>query len=154
MPAARLWRRIVRHHEKARAEYEESLRLDTLKLLTEARAIAFALHANNELPPTRSEAKQKKPNWGKIEKSREELLEFMQKFQSGISSPYAFAEYMNLPQVFEPPKQVQKGTKEYKQKIREEVRAREARISEALGRIAEQTGNAAFDQAMPIPATN
>lgn len=161
MPAARLWRRITRHHARKRKEAIDENKRWVVTQLNVSRAITYGLQANDELPPTRAEHEQKKPNWGKIEKVREQKLEFMERHHKALSHPYYFEEYMGLANadgvghVFEKPAEEAQPvhhmarTKEQLEKVRVEAREREQRIIANLMKYAEATGNASFQDAPP-----
>ena len=153
MPAARLWRRIVRHGERKREEAELESKKWIMELMSHARCVTYALEANQELPPTKEEHNKKKPDWGKIHKAREERLEFMKRHHMGISHPYFFEEYMGFASperghLFDPPTDEVLRQADPKSRIeqqREEARARESRILEKLKAIAARgDGDQAF----------
>jgi hypothetical protein len=58
------------------------------------------------LPPTKKEATAKKPNWGKVEQARAQMLKMMEAHQRGISHPWYFEQYMGLPHVFDKPEEL------------------------------------------------
>lgn len=103
MPAWLLWQRIrrlaTRKHEEQDAEHKKWV----IEQLNLARAVTFALEANTEIPPTRQEAQAKKPDWGKIEQARKQVISRRERHFEGISSAYHYEEYMGLPHSFPPP---------------------------------------------------
>lgn len=149
MPAGLLWRRIVRCGKKLREEADADHKKWVIELLSHARCATYALRANADLPPTREEAKKKKPNWAKVEKARDQMLKFMQAHDKGLSHPYHFESYMGLPHAFDaPPPETVKTSKQYREEEKQQVSAMEGRLVGILDRMIEKHGDAPIDQAL------
>lgn len=151
MPAARLWRRIVRHHERARKEQEEEYRKWIIEQLCFARSVTFALQANSDPPPEKPS--KSGTNWGKVEQVRKQMMAFMERHQKGISHPYYFEEYMGLANderghAFPPPPEVADNpatrTKDDIARLKKEAREREKRMIASLKNMIDTYGNLEF----------
>ncbi len=147
MPAWRLWERIQRFHKQERVKDEEEHKKWVLMQLNFARSVTYALQANADLPPTKEQSNQKKPNWTKINKARKQMEAFVEQHHKGLSHPFHFEEYMGLPHAFEaPPAPKVKTSKEFLAEQKVQVSAMEARLMGRLDKIIDKHGDVPFDQ--------
>jgi hypothetical protein len=148
MPAARLWRRIVSHHEQERKNQEEEIRWRAFHEYTVSRAISFAFAINKELPPTKKQSKKKKPteqDWRDIDDMHVQYNNLRRVYGKGHENVYEFCNFMGIPNHFDAPPEPEKkeprtlgnfpNTKEGRAARKKAVQDMEARMIKALDRI-------------------
>ena len=122
--------------KEKREHQEEELRWRVMDGLSNARNVTFALEIQRELPMTKEDydrqKKNKPPDWPKMNKAREAMLEGQKKHFEGISSAWHYAEYIGIPNPFDPPKEVVKTSQEFKEQDQE---ARRVVTTGVMGRL-------------------
>jgi hypothetical protein len=150
MPAWLLWQRITRTAEKQKADAEAKHKERIFDAWLMSKNFGNALQANSDLPPTKEEAKRKKPNWTKIEKVRRDLEAFMGRYQEGNAHPHFYEKFIGLQPSYDPPKHyTKKGSKEHREQRKQQIAEMEARLIRDFRKMAEVHGNVAFDQLQP-----
>jgi hypothetical protein len=133
--------------KKQREKLEAEEKRWRIELYTIHRATSFALFANQEVPPTRKQAKKKKlssSDWDEIEKDRKQRLEFIERHNRSLLHPWEFEEYMSLGHGFfpKPDKDVLDAVLPKKRlKTMDEVQSMKQRIISNLEKIRDEHGN-------------
>lgn len=134
---------------KRREGLENDRRNEQVTLLTISRAIFFGLQANSDLPPSKAEAKRKKPDWSKIEKARRQMLNFVEDWQKAISHPWHFAKYMGLVPAFDKPEdEVQSA----RLRSRKDINDMRERMTKKLLALKEKRGGNFDMRSEPVPS--
>jgi hypothetical protein len=127
-----------------REEQEAEEKRWRIGLLVQSRSISFGLQANSELPPSKAEANQKKPDWTKIEQARREMMKFMEAHQKALSHPWYFEEYMGLGHIFDKPEV--EVAEPIRLKTRADIDAMKERLIAKLKMVRETQGNIDLSQ--------
>ena len=154
MPAWLLWERIKNCAKQQRERKEEEHKRWILELLIQARSLTYGLQVSGEPPPNweqiQRQKKGKGPQKAEVDKAYKAFRDMIERHGNGISSPYAFEEYIGLAgpdgtgHVFEPP-QVQLPA-DLKAQRQAEVAGVKSRILSKLDKFIEKHGDTPIDQ--------